>query len=279
MKAIDFTKPGGFPLTQDQLGYLQQAYTEATIALASMGGDSSTPFRVSGMAVSSPSTGSYDITAGWFCYNDELVKCEAGSISGASGSSDAFIVISPLVTSLVYNDGSTPGVVLDKTATLQVLPSSTATDATHFPLSSLLYFGQGLGPSNREAGWNVLSVSTAVVDGGVTGDVYYKKDFLTNTLHMRGALSAGNAQNFAAMPGSLFYLMGTLPAAYIPANNTYFTAQYFVASSVLDSTGTVWIKQVNCALNASGQLYINWMKPEISIVGYGVNFNVLLPLG
>jgi hypothetical protein len=47
MKTIDFTKPGGFPLTQDQLNYLQSAYIEAINALAAMGGGGTSPSCVS----------------------------------------------------------------------------------------------------------------------------------------------------------------------------------------------------------------------------------------
>ena len=66
MKTIDFTKPGGFPLTQDQLNYLQSAYKEAINAVAAMGGSGAVPVIVSGMVVANPSTGDYSITDGWF---------------------------------------------------------------------------------------------------------------------------------------------------------------------------------------------------------------------
>jgi hypothetical protein len=278
MKSIDFTQPGGFPLTQDQLLYLQQAYTESTRALSAMGGDSSTPYIISGMTVTNPATGDYTITDGWFYYNNEMVRCLAGSITGASGPSDAFIVITNTAAPLVYNDGSTPNVVLDQTASLQVLPSGTPTDATHFLLSALRRFGSGFGAANREAAWKTLAISTPAPDGGVTGTVYYKKDHTANTLHIRGLLTAANAQNFAASPGTLFYLMGTLPAAYVPNNTAYFNAQYFVATSVKDDLGVTWIKQINCAANSGGHFYINWIKPDIAVSGYGINFNTIIPL-
>jgi len=278
MKAIDFTKPGGFPLTQNQLDYLQLAYTEATGALAAMGGSSTIPFIISGMSTSNPSPGDYTITDGWFFYNNEMVRCLAGSISGAIGSSAAYISITASASPLVYNDGSSPNVVLDNIAALQVLPAGTAADATHFPLSALQHFGKGFGIANREAGWNAMTVSTLVADGGVSGTVYFKKDFIANTLHIRGSLTAGNAQNFAASPGTLFYLMGTFPSGYTPANTAYFTGQYFSAGSVKDDLGVGWIKQVNCGISATGQFAINWVRPEIAIGAYGINFNTIVPL-
>jgi hypothetical protein len=91
-------------------------------------------------------------------------------------------------------------------------------------------------------------------------------------------LSAANAQNFAGMPGSLFYLMGTLPTGYRPNNNVYFSAQYLFASSIKDDVASDWIKQLNSALNTSGQLYIGWLKPALPATTYSVVVNTILPL-
>ncbi len=279
MKSIDFTKPGGFPLTQDQLGYLQEAYTESIGALAAIGGSGATPYIISGIVISNPSIGTYSITDGWFFYNGEMVRCLSGSVVGASGALAPFIVINPESSSLVFNNGSTPDVIFDKSATIVVLPSSTATDATHFPLSSLQKFGSSLGNNNREEVWSFLEVDTPAVDGGVVGNIYYKKDYISNTLHLRGLLTANNAQNFAGSPGTMLYLMGTLPSAYIPSNSVYFSTYYFVGTSVKDDVGVSWIKQVNCVVNVAGQVLINWIKPEVGVGAYGVNFNVVIPLG
>lgn len=222
MKSIDFTKPGGFPLTQDQLNYLQTAYTESLSAIAQMGASGTSPVKVSGMDVSSPGTGSYSVTSGWFYYNGHLVRFNASSVSGATGGSDAFVVLNTSSLPLVFYDGSTPNVVNEVSASLNVLPTSTPTDSTHFPLSTLKPIGVGLGVNNRESSWNSIAVSTAAADGGVAGTLYYKKDFIANTLHLRVQLIAANAQNFAASPGTLFYLMSTLPTEYTPANNVWF---------------------------------------------------------
>lgn len=278
MKSIDFTKPGGFPLTQDQLGYLQQAYTEATAALAAMGSGAGSPVIVSGMTVTNPSTGNYSVTDGWFFYNNEMVRCIASSVTGASGSTAPFVSITSSAAPLVYYDGSAPNVVLEKTAVLQVLPVATVTDATRFPLAGLKLFGAGFGAANREAVWKTMTVSTAVPDGGVSGTLYYKKDHTANTLQIRGTLLSANAQNFAASPSPLMYLMGTLPAGYIPANPTYFIASYFGATLLKDDLGVAWLKQINCGINSTGQFFVNWLRPDIAAAGYGINFNTIISL-
>lgn len=279
MKTIDFTKPGGFPLTQDQLDYLQQAYIETVSALSLLGNSGGpAPVLISGMALSYPSAGAIAVADGWFLYNGEMVRFTASSVSGLGMGTEAYVVIAATAGTLTYNDGSTPAVILDKTATVQALPTGTPTDAFHFLLSALTPFGKGFGINNREQNWNSIAVSTAPAVGGVTGTVYFKKDFTANTLHIRGFLFANNAQNFAASPGATFVLMATLPAIYIPYNNTYFTGHYYVSSMVTDDLGIAWIKQITCGLSNTGLLYVNWVRPEISVSSYGINFNVILPL-
>lgn len=278
MKAIDFTRPGGFPLTQNQLNYLQQAYTEAIRALALTGQNGTYPYIVSGVSISSPTSGSYVATNGWIFYNNELIRFVTSSIAGASGGFEPYVVISPSASALVYHDGSTPPVVQDKYAGLEVLPTGTVADATRFPLSSMRPFGAGFGEQNREMAWNSLVVSTPAAEGGVTGTLYYKKNYLTNTLHLRGVLSAANAQNFAGMPGSLFYLMGTLPTGYRPNNNVYFSGHYLFSGSILDSTNSYWIKSINAVLNSAGEVLGNWLKPTSSVGSYSISLNLLLPL-
>jgi len=273
MKAIDFTHAGGFPLTQDELDYLQQAYTECINALALMGG--SGPVLISGMGTNLMG-GTTIIANGWFFYNGAMVQFVSGSYSIIPIGDVVLVTITPSATSLTYNDGSSYGAILNATATITLGPS--ATTATQFPLSALQPFQLVFGQNGREAAWSSLAVSTPVLSGGVTGTIYYKKDLMANTLQIRGLLTAGNAQNFGASPSALFYDMGSLPTGYIPNNETYFTAQYFISSLIKDDLGIAWIKQINCAINSTGQFYINWIRPDISVGGYAIQFNTTIPL-
>jgi hypothetical protein len=273
MKAIDFTHPGGFPLTQDQLDYLQQAYTECINAFALMGGTG--PVIISGMEVN-VAGGTTSIADGWFFYNGEVIKFNTGSYTTILPGDTVLIDIAPLATSLTYNDGSTFGAILNKTATLLLGPS--ATTPTQFPFSSMQPFQLVFGQRGREATWNALAVSTPPGSGGVTGTINYKKNVLTNTLHIRGFLTANNAQNFTASPGAGFYSMGILPIEYRPLNNTYFVAQYFLGTLVLDDLNISWIKHFACGVNTLGQISVNWIRPDIAIAGYAINFNAIIPL-
>ncbi len=277
MKAIDFTKPGGFPLTQNQLDYLQQAYTESIKALGAMGINGSAPVIISGMT-KTVSGGTTTISGGWFYYNGDMVRFPGASYGGIMLGYAVYMVVSSSTGTLIFNDGSTPGVVLEKTGVLTLLVNTTPTDSTHFLVSDMVPFGKGFGMSSREQVWHELIVNTDPADGGVTGSIYYKKDFTANTLQIRGALFANNAQNFSASPGALFALMGTLPTGFLPNNNAQFIAHYFVSGLLKDDLGIGWIKQFTCGLNNTGQIFINWIRPDIAISGYGVNFNTIIPL-
>ncbi len=140
MKSIDFTQPGGFPLTQDQLGYLQTAYTECVAALAAMGGAG--PFVVSGCVITktlvSGTTYNYSITDGWVYRNGTMIHVPSIGLAGIDESIyAAYMVINDSVSSLVYNDGSTPNVIFDNGISLTAQAIGTADDSTHFLLSEL----------------------------------------------------------------------------------------------------------------------------------------------
>jgi hypothetical protein len=270
MKSIDFSRPGGFPLTQDRLAYLQTAYSEVLQAIIAMGGAG--PFIISGMAISG---GGDTVSSGWFYYNGDIIQFTGGTVVPTGGDVPE-VVITPIANPLTYNDGSTPTVIFDKTAALTHGPG--ITDATHFPVSALIPFGVNFGQNNRESTWQSIAVSTDPSVGGVTGTIYYKKDFIANTLQIRAVLLSNNAQNFHASPGALFYIMGVLPGGYIPNNMVNFTGYYYISSLIKDDVGQSWIHQVNCTVNPAGQIGVNWIKPDISVGGYGIQFNTVIPL-
>ena len=275
MKKIDFTHPGGFPLTQEQLDYLQSAYTKCIHALGAAGVNGTQPVIVSGMAITYPAANTTSITDGWLLYNGEMIPF-TGSTVTATGTDVALVTVVPSSTNLTYNDGSIYPALLGSTAVLGT--GASVTDATHFPVSALKTIQQGFGELGREANWNSLAVATSSANGSVNGTIYYKKNFITNTLHIRASLDAFAAQNFAASPGAAFVAMGTLPAGYWPNNVAYFTSYYFAGNLFKDDLGVSWIKALTSSINATGQIGINFLRPDISIPAYEVIFNTIIPL-
>lgn len=274
MRSIDFTHAGGFPLTQNELDYLQSAYTECISALASLGGNPSIPAIISGM-VKTTSGSAVTVTDGWFYYNGAMVKFTGGTVT-PSGSDVLLVMITNNTTSLTYNDGSIYPAISNITATLSSGPSSTTAD--HFPYSIMQPYQYFFGLGGRESSWNSMSVFTSAANGGVTGTIYYKKNWLTNTLTLQGALTANNAQNFAASPAALFSTMGTLPAGYTPTTSAYFTTYFYASSLFKDDAGVAWVKQLTSTVNTTGQILINFLRPESVIPAYSVVFNTIIPL-
>lgn len=108
MKTFDWTKLGGFPLTQNALAYMQEAYTEIAKALI----DTSSPVVLSGLKAStSGTTTSY--TEGFVAYQGEVIKVPAGS-HHVSAVASAQIKIVTLTTTLVYDNGSSHASKLNK---------------------------------------------------------------------------------------------------------------------------------------------------------------------
>lgn len=278
MKTIDFTKPGGFPLTQDRLKYLQQAYTELFGAMGLLAAPANIPIVVSGMVFSAvgPTT---SISAGWFFYNGELIYFPGNSISSSVGAGNAvYVVLSTTATPLTYNDGSTPDVILETTAAMAILVNTTPTDATHAPWSTAVSFGQGFGATFRDSAWKSFAVATGSGNGTITGTVYYKKDATANTLHLRGVLASTTPTDFAAAPGTTYQVMGTLPAGYRPATLATFMAINEIAGMVLGEDGVTYFDTIRCIVNTSGALEMVWRLPDASVLGYGMQFNVIIPL-
>jgi len=276
MKKIDFTHTGGFPLTQDELDYLQSSYTECVNAIAGMSNSGSTPIIISGMKFTTTGTGEISVSDGWFFYNGELVRFYGSVQTTGIGGTVPVVKILPVSSSLTYNDGSIYPAIKDKTAVL--VSGLPITDTTHFPYSTMIPFQTGFGVAGREMDWTTIAISTDAAVGGVTGSVSYKLNLLTNTLHIRGGLTANNAQNFAALPYSAYYTMCNIPAGYRPANTAYLNAYFSIGLYMKDDMGVAWIREIGCTLNPAGNLVMNWVRPEVAVTSYSVVFNTIIPL-
>jgi hypothetical protein len=208
-------------------------------------------------------------------YNGELIKFTGSTIALPSGTVPV-IQINVATTNLTYYDGSVNPSRADKTAVLTAAAS--VTDTLHFPYSSMVPYQKAFGEHGREAAWNTLDVSTDASLGGVVGTIYYRKNVLTNTLHLRGALTANNAQNFADSPFPGAYTCGSLPAGYTPGNTCYFTAFNSVSILTADDAGVAWLQEIHINVSTAGAITANWLKPATGVTAYGVQFNTLLPL-
>lgn len=114
-QTIDFSKTGGFPLTQDAMAFLQKAYNDVFSSLTAIFG---TYAFISGATISG---GTYN--NGWITYNGEIVPFEGAPVSQGN-----YVAIVETISTVVYRDNATHGVIKSRKAVL-------STDNTKPPVS------------------------------------------------------------------------------------------------------------------------------------------------
>lgn len=266
-KKIVFTEIGGYPLDQDTLDFLQSSYEAQFGQIGSMGIVGSTPAVVSGMAVSG---GGNTVANGWFMYGGELIPFTGSTVTPGVGQV-ALVTISTATDTLEFEDGSTPGVIITKTAALTVGASSTT--ASQFPVSSLVSWAIGFGRNNRETAYHTLALSHAT--GSVTGTFKYKKNYLTNELHYQLNVATTNPSAFADAPTASPLLVGILDAEYCPATIGHFNGGHVFATlssqpfMKLNVGG--YINSVRITIGAgAGLINVYFVKPASGITVYQV---------
>jgi len=103
MNRIDLTNLGGFPLEQDTLKFMQDAYGDMFASLAALVGDK---IIISGVNVAGG-----NVTGGWISYAGEIIKF----VGGAAGPG---VVISESSQNAVFEDGGARPVYKTRTAAI-----------------------------------------------------------------------------------------------------------------------------------------------------------------
>lgn len=270
MNHVDFSNPGGFPLSENTMEFMQQSYIDAIIALCQPGVavPANTPVIISGMGI----VGS-QYNDGFFFYNGELIKftgvADIGLLPACAGGLVLGYYIAETVTQLEFQDGTINDARFAKTASLSC--GANAVSATFIPLTTpFKTYAEYLEPTGKTAEVHVSGINV----NGVTGDVYYRKNKLTNTLHIRGTLTL-TAASVSATP--TYSNMATLPSGFRPAaqDATFVAVQRYHSAVVMDSTSTFDIRHLNCELKTNGDLNIGAIK---GATDYTVTFNVIIPL-
>ncbi len=257
-KRIDFTQLGGFPLCQDDIAWAMDGVCGAIDAIIQEGGDGTTPFAVSGMAVSG---GGNTVADGWFYYNGELIQFTGGTVTLGSGEV-ALVEITDSSTALTFQNGSTPVVVLVKTAALT--HAATVTDATHFPVSSLVAAGVArawANVNNINGAWETVAVGLGGYAGTFSADavnpIRYRQPAGTKEIQVLGV-------TYDATPISVSVEteIFTLPAG-TPAEQLFWC---------VGSAGAM----VPIRVKTNGRLYIAGDLVSSAIVGINLNLRVVV---
>ena len=273
MKTFDFSKTGGFPLTQNRLDYMQQGYIEALIAILKIAGHNSCILW--GCEVSQDGgTLVWTMQPGWIYKDGELVRVALSYLSdGLLGPGVLGITIVRNTVSLPYNTGGSKDTQLEAVGVLDAVPVGGATDQVE--LSALGKWAELFGSNYRVAG-TTIAVATGAGNGTITGNIDYTKDLVANTLRIRGQLSVATPGDFAASPGYTPILLATLAADYRPATVAA-TFNGRVANGfgrVTDDGGGTWL-DMPFVIFTDGKVEAVLVK---SAAAYTIAFNVLVPL-
>ena len=216
MNTILFSFDGGYPLTQDDLDYLQQAYIECFNAINAVV-DSTTPILLSGMSQSSV-LGVTTVAPGYFLYNGKIIHFTGGTFSALGIRDVVLVVITTTATDLTYDDGSINPAIVTQTGGITVAPP--VTDATHFPLNAMISYATAFALASNSSVWIGASSpaygGTYIASG--SSPIKIRKNVGSNrvklcgiTNNSAGASSVGSSQ-----------LLLTLPVGERPTTNRYF---------------------------------------------------------
>lgn len=277
-KRLDLSLLGQIDMTQDQvLDWLQQGYTEPLEGLAQFAGTG--PYIISGMAASTGGGGLTSVAPGWFCYDKKIYYFAGGSFGPILVGQAVYVVINTAVTQLPYYSGASQDAQFESSAGFTIDVSGIAASPTQFPYSSLQLLGTALGNKVREAAFNTIIVNINPAGGGITGTLKYRKNYLTNCLHIQGLLTSNNPGNLPAPESATYVNMGAvLPATYRPAADAPFMTNIGVGT-FKDYDNSDFLRTGNGMVTTAGNIQVLWVRPSALIaVTYTQQINAIIPL-
>ena len=183
MRLFDFTKTGGFPLSQDRLAWMQQGYLDALTALGGICG-AQTPVILSGCVGTYSGSGlsqTLTVTNGWLWEPTlGVMPFVGGTVSNPKMYNVQF---AELKTPLTFANNANQLVQIQRVAQMSTLANPNGVNWSVSQFLDLKWHKefQKLG---RDQGWTVLSGGAA----GAQVDLYFKKD-LNSILKIRGTVN------------------------------------------------------------------------------------------
>jgi len=275
MNKIDFSHAGGFPLTQDQLDYLQQAAIACLNGLALAHGAG--PVALTPLVYTyDGGTLHYNLPAGWIFYNGEMLYTAGGYVTdGSLGPAVLGFTIQDNTTNLTYNNGSNFPALHSKVAVWSAVAAGGGAGIIRY--SDLVPFGQGFGLNARESAFSTIAVSIPAND--ITGTIEYKKNALINAVQIEMTVAAVYIDSLSDAPGGTVLTLGTLPVGYRPASNKTLMAQMIGGAGAyvqLDGGGVATCAPVK--VNSDGSVILTLAKPAGGTASLIVTLSALLPL-
>jgi hypothetical protein len=208
---------------------------------------------VQGCTVSS-TVNTWSISAGLICINtnDGYKIARFPGVSNLS-SLAGYIAIVKTTNTKLYDNGTTALANYSYDAAYYASLPGGLPSGGFMDVSNMVYFPNAL-LSKQVTAWNSLSLSGT---GYATGTLYYRKNFFSNTLQIRGSISP--TTSVASTP-PLYYFIAQLPTAFIPANTVAFPC---------------FIRYHNLILEENGYQGVPLRQITGEIVGLGANQGVI----
>lgn len=274
-KEFDFTRPGGFPLTQDRLKFMQEATGEALRALIATAGDHDGPYILSGMKITEPSPGAINISGGWFIYRGKIVKFASATLS--PGLDPIWVQITNLTADLIFYTTTTQPVQLSAVATAVVdITGTLVEDDTHFLLSDAIEWAVAIGYHHYDD-WVTIEDDLGATLTNV--HLKYRRNRITNTVHIRGTLYVGDPHGSG---GDEALSLGTMQ--YLP-ESMGFLEMINIPNYVHSGGGPIknfeendYITSIPIFINSGGSISTSILRPDIDSGEYRVFINHIFSL-
>lgn len=275
MISIDFSQPGGIPVTQDLLAKMQAGWQRGLSGLVELFGDTAgRGIILSGMVMTEGSdvidgiaVTTFSMTNGWLLHAGMIFY-----VTGGSGYRLAAFAVpvpgiqfpgrDPVALPLIYEDTSAPHVLMDVEGAFVMRPNADPAAFFDIAYSDCVRWDVALGEEVRQTGWLTLALSA--IDGTIAGTMSYRKNRFTNLLEYRVNFSATTPGDFTAAPGgTLVNPLGTLPVGYRPSGNVDVLLR-------MDSDGGTFVPMDGgghmtsqpITIEADGTIYGTFAKPD-----------------
>jgi len=270
MNLIDFSQLGGFPFTQDTLGYMQSSTVQmlkAWFADVPIG----QPVILSGMQFGAGGPG-VQMSPGYFYVDGEVYAVPYTTAGAAMIGQNYVLNVVETPASVTFQNTATHGVYVTKTAALGII-TGTSTVGKQYLVSSLVPAAVYIGARARTPYANIAASATSV-----SGSISYCKDYMANTLHVFGSLTHSAAQGIQL--NNWYASLGiTLPVGFRPPVNVPLTGYIRYSNlGIQHSTSTTVLQQIGMELNTAGNLLAGWIRPDVATTAYSIYFNQLIPL-
>lgn len=264
-KEFDFSQPGKFPVTQENLDWLQEGAKSVAKWMSYYGGSNMNNIILSGCECDKV-TGIW--SDGWVSISGEVLPFVGGTIANS-------IVVLETAANVVFDGGVAKPVKLTRYATCQT--GFIGTNIAQIPRLSD-YLGAGaVVNAQLLSGSTVIAASSGA--GNAAGTIYYRLNKLTRTVHIDGELTFGSAQTI--IDPALMQNLFTIPAAYVPKKTQLFEAYYrYHGTTALfkDFAGDTIIRSLLCEVRPTGDFNMGIIKPDAAIASYLVKFNTIYSL-